>query len=126
MNVTRHRISATIASTAYDGITELPVNGRVLQIQYTPAGSPIDTNADIIITGKTTAVPILTKANIGTSLVSWAPRQPTHKVADGAALVYAGTDGVCEPVVLAGEHIRLQIANGGAGTPSGTFDIWVG
>lgn len=128
MAITRAQISVTTDAsgdvTAYTGIN---VNGRVLQVQYTPDGtSPLDTGADIVLTGRTTALPILTKANIGTSKVSWAPRQPTHAVADGSAALYAAAGAaVNDALVVADEELKLVVAQGG-NTKSGVFDIWVG
>lgn len=128
MAITRARISVTTDAsgdaTAYTGIF---VNGRVLQVQYTPDGTaPMDTGADIVLTGRTTALPILTKANIGTSKISWAPRQPTHAVADGSALLYAGAgQAVADALVVADEELKLVVSSGGNAKP-GVFDIWIG
>jgi hypothetical protein len=74
------------AATSYSPV----VRGRVLQIVYVPDGTaPLDTGADLTVTGEDSAVPIVTKANIGTSAFTLAPRQPTHATGDGAASLYA-------------------------------------
>ena len=112
------------AATVYTGE---PVNGEVLTITYVPhASTPLDTGADIVVTGEITGTAILTKANIGTSTVSWAPRQPTHKVADGAAALYAsGGEAVNDRIAIAGERIKIVVAQGG-NVLQGTFHVTVG
>lgn len=123
MTPERHRIEVTTdASGDFTGYT-VPVWGRVVQVLYTPGASPIDTNGDLDITGETTGIVIANHDNIGTSAFTKAYRQPTHTAA-GAAAIYAATDGVLDHVWIAGERIKLVIANGG-NTLSGTFDIWV-
>ena len=102
-----------------------PVTGRVLQLRYVPDGtSPLDTGADLTITGDVTGVAIATLTNIGTTAFTKVPRQATHGVT-GTALVYAATDAVAEPVYLAGERVKCIVAQGGA-SKLGTLYVTVG
>lgn len=125
MQTERHTLDLTVNAdgdaTVYTGV----VSGRVLQLRYVPDGSsPLDTGADLTITGETTGVAIATLTNIGTSAFTKVPRQATHGVT-GTALVYAGTDAVAEPIYLAGERIKCIVAQGGA-SKIGTLHVTVG
>lgn len=88
MFVDRQAIAVTTdGSGNFTGYTAV-VRGQVVQIYYVPDGSvPLDTNTDVVFTEEDSTLPIVTKANIGTSAFSLAPRQPTHAVADGSALL---------------------------------------
>jgi hypothetical protein len=115
-------VNASGAATVYSA---QPVSGRVLQLRYVPDGSaPLDTGADLTITGEDTGVAIATLTNIGTSAFTKVPRQATHGIT-GTALVYAGTDPVAEPVYLAGERIKVVVAQGGV-SMTGTLHVVVG
>ena len=127
MFVTRFGVSLTTDSaSAATSYTSEPVNGRVLQIRYVPDGStPLDTSADVDITGEVTGVVIANLVNIGTSAFTRAIRQPVH-APNGAIGLYAAAGAtVQDHVVLAGERIQVAVASGGA-TKLGTFHIWVG
>lgn len=126
MFATRYTLDLTVsaggAATVY---TPEPVNGRVLQLRYVPDGtSPLDTGADLTVTGEVTGVAIATLTDIGTSAFTKVPRQATHGVT-GTALVYASTDAVAEPVYLAGERIKVVVAQGGT-SKIGTLYVTVG
>lgn len=102
-----------------------PVNGRVLQLRYLPDGSnPLDTGADLTITGEDTGLAIATLSNIGTAAFTKVPRQATHGVT-GTALVYAGTDAVAEPPYVGGERIKVVVAQGGV-SKTGTLYVFIG
>ena len=115
----------TNSSGAVTGYTA-PVSGRVLAIAYVPhASTPLDTNADIVVTANTSAIAILSKANIGLSATSWHPRAATVAVTDGSALLYAaGGAAVCDAVPVADEAIKIVVAQGDD-TKSGTFYVYV-
>lgn len=128
MQITSVKISVTTdGAGAADESSQHPVNGRVLELRYTPDGtSPLDTSADITVTGRQSGRAIVTKANIGTTAFSLAPRQPTHKVSDGSAALYAAAgEGVHDFVYLAGERIRVVVAQGAA-AKSGVFEFLIG
>jgi hypothetical protein len=126
MFIERHSLTLTVnASGAATVYTDTPVSGRVLQLRYVPhASTPLDTGADLTITGEDTGVAIATLSNIGTVGVTFVPRQATHGVT-GTALVYAGTDPVTEPVYLAGERLKVVVAQGGT-SKTGTLHICIG
>jgi len=82
------------------------IRGRLVAIIYRPG--TLDTGADLAITGETSGIPILTKANAGTSNAFFYPRAIPHKVADGAAF----TD-LAEMIPVVGERIKVVVAQGG-------------
>jgi hypothetical protein len=100
--------------------------GRVLQLRYVPdASDALATGADLTITGETTGVAVATLANIGTSAFTRVPRQATHG-ADGSASLYAvGGEPVEEPVYLAGERLKVVVAEGGV-SKTGTLHVLIG
>lgn len=110
------------AATAF---TVSPVMGRVEYVRYTPDGAaPLDTAADLDITGENSGVVVANHDNIGTSAFTRAYRQALHGV-DGAAALYASAgEPVLGKIAIAGERLKVVIASGGA-TKSGTFDIIV-
>jgi hypothetical protein len=116
-------------TTAADGSATgytTPISGWVCAIAYVPhASTPLDTNADIVVSAHTSGMAILTKANIGLSAVQWHPRAGTNAVADGAALLYAsGGAAVCDRIPVASEAVKIVVANGD-NTKSGTFYVFV-
>lgn len=123
----RHEVAVTTSSggaaTGYTAVAD----GEVLQIDYVPHGTaPLDTGADIVVTDEATGRAIVTKANIGTSAFSLAPRQAVHAVADGAGLLYAaGGAAVTDRIAVARSRIKIVVAQGGD-TKSGTFHVLVG
>jgi hypothetical protein len=125
MHIERHDVTLAVnasgALTTYSGV----VSGRVLQLSYVPdATTPLDTGADLTITGETTGQAIATLSNIGTSAFNKVPRQATHGIT-GTALVYASTDAVAEPVYVSGERIKVVVAQGGT-SKTGTLHIFIG
>ena len=123
----RHTLSVTTDvsgnATVYSTVN---VTGRVLQVRYVPGSSPLDTNADIILSAEVTGVILLDQDNIGTSAFTSAPRQAAHLASTGAALLYAaGGTAVTDYAVVANERLKLVVASGDA-TKSGTFYVYVG
>lgn len=107
--------------TTYAG----PFKGKVHQLRYVPhASTPLDTGADVTITGETSGQTIYAGVNIGTSAFTKAPRQPTHDTA-GTALLYAAAGAaVADKIEVGGERIKVVVAQGG-NTKSGKFYIWL-
>lgn len=91
------------AATVYLGSA---ISGKVIAIKYEPG--TLDTGADLTITGATSGVPILTKADAGTSDVWYYPRALINEVPDGSA----GTDFFTH-VYVYGERIKVVVAQGG-------------
>jgi hypothetical protein len=115
-------VNASGAATVYSAAA---VSGRVLQLRYVPhATTPLDTGADLTITGEDTGVAIATLGNIGTAAFTKVIRQATHGIT-GVALVYASTDPVAEPVYLAGERIKCVVAQGGV-SMTGNLYVLIG
>jgi len=116
-------VNASGAATVY---TALPVTGRVLQLVYVPDGTnPLDTGADLTITGEDSGVAIATLTDSGTSAFTKVPRQATHGVTGSAALYAAAGQGVLEPVIVAGERIKVVVAQGGV-SKTGTLHVYLG
>ena len=116
-------VNAGGASTSYSSGT---VNGEIRQITYTPDGSsPLDTGADLTITGETTGMAIATLTNIGTAAVSWAPRLATHTILGAAALYAAAGVAVLDRIAMSNERIKVVVAQGGTSL-KGQLSIWVG
>jgi len=127
MFIERHIVTLAVnAAGALTTYTATPVSGRVLAIRYVPhATTPLDTAADLTITGEESGVAIATLVDIGTVAFTKAIRTPTHDVA-GVALVYiAAGQAVTAPVVVAGERLKVVVAQGGV-SMSGTLHIFVG
>jgi len=103
------------AATVYFGHA---ITGRVLAIKYEPGASGLDTGADLTLTGETSGVPILVKANAGTSTVWFYPRVFPNSNVDGAA----GTDAF-EDIRVFAERIKLVVAQGGD-TKTGAMTIY--
>lgn len=102
------------AATVYLGSR---IRGRIVALKYAPG--TIDTGGDLTITGETSAIPILTKANAGTSDVWFFPVAAANKVADGAASSLTEV-----PVWLYNERVKVVVAQGGD-TKTGTMTLWV-
>lgn len=82
------------------------LNGFLVALKYTPG--TLDTGADLTITGESSGIPILTKANAGTSNVFYLPRALANKVADGAADTVSS-----EKIPICDERIKVVVAEGG-------------
>ena len=91
------------------------LNGFLVCIKYTPG--TIDTGADLTITGAESGIPILTKANAGTSTVFYYPRALINAVADGAEAASPS-----EFIPIKDERIQVVIANGGD-TKTGSIEV---
>lgn len=90
------------------GLNRKP-NGFLVALKYTPG--TLDTGADLTITGEDSGIPIMTKANAGTSNVFYYPRALVNQVADGAA----GASGT-ERIPIRDERIKVVVAQGGNAT----------
>ena len=126
MFIEREILTLTVNASGAATVNSGRVSGRVLQLRYVPdATNPLDTGADLTITGEDTGVAISTLTNIGTSALTSVPRQASHGVTGAAALYAAGGSGVLEPVYLAGERIKVIVAQGGV-SMTGTLHILIG
>lgn len=100
--------------------------GRFLQYRYVPDGSsPLDTGADLDVTGKTTGFVYVNHDNLGVSAIDRIVRGATYDI-DGSALLYAASgEPVEEAAAIGGEPLTVTISNGGA-SKAGTLYIWTG
>lgn len=124
--LTRHVVSVTTDSDgAATGYTDVPVNGFIHSIRYIPDGSsPLDTNADVDITGEATGIVVLDDDNIGTSAYTVMPRFATTDQTNTASLYASGGEPVEDRVGIANERLKVVIASGGD-TLTGVFHILV-
>jgi hypothetical protein len=100
--------------------------GRLLQYRYVPDGSsPLDTGADIDLTGATTGFVYINQDNIGTSAFQKLPRYAPHDEAGAASLYAAGGEPVEGFMHCSGEMLTFAVANGGNAL-RGTFYFWFG
>lgn len=115
-------VDASGDQTAYSEV----VSGRVIAIRYVVDGTnPLATGADLTITGETTGTPIITITNIGTSSVGFMPRQATCDVTGAASLYAAGGTAVTDKIAIAGERIKVVVAQGGT-SKVGTLYFMIG
>lgn len=114
MSITSLKVEITTDAAGAATVYTMPAKGFIEHLRYTPDGSvPLDTSADLTITGDSSGVAIATLSDIGTSAFTRAIRQATHG-ADGAAALYAaGGAGVLDKIALAGERIKIIVAQGG-------------
>ena len=102
---------ATNGSGAASTSGERSVVGRLFAIEYQP--NDIDTGATLTVTCEGVgSKPLLTKANAGTAVAWFYPRDLVHAVADGAALT--GTSGGDRALPLLSGLPKAVIASGGA------------
>ena len=130
MGVTRYAIpvTTTAGGAATESTEQFLNGGDVVDIYYEPSGTPLDTGADITVTiegndGISRA--LVTKADIGTSKFTLAPRQAVHAVADGSGLEYTTGEPVVDSIsVVPSDKIQVVVANGGNAL-SGTFYVTI-
>ena len=114
------KVTATITTDALGDVTVYlgsKLTGRVHAIQYTKG--TLDGGTDLVITGETTEVAILTDSPAASEW--FYPRAFANKVTDGAAF----TD-VSEDVVVLQERIKVVVAQGGnagVGTIAAIVDV---
>lgn len=124
MYAERHRLTlVTDASGDATGYTP-HVLGRVLAIVYTKDGTtPFANGVDVTVTAEATAQAILALTDQNASGTFY-PRQQVHGPT-GTGLTLNGTQTVNEPVTVAGDRVKVVVAQGGD-TKTGTVDVIVG
>jgi hypothetical protein len=121
MYAERHAISLTTnADGAATGYTPV-VTGRVLSVIYVK--TDFANGVDFTITAEATGEPILALTDANASVTKY-PRSPVHGLT-GTGLIYAGTDVVAEPVMVAQDRIKVVVAQGG-NTKTGTVTVVIG
>ena len=126
MYLERFEVGITVdASGNGTGFTPI-VTGHVEAIRYVPdASSPYATGVDVTVTGETSGLPILTITDAGTVALSIYPRAAVVTVANAAALYAAGGVAVLDKIPVAGERIKIALAQGGVST-TGKFHVFIG
>lgn len=118
MHVERHVIEVTTAAdgsaTAYSPV----VTGRISAIHYVK--NDFADGVDFTVTSEATGQQVWVETNVNASAIR-APRQPVHTQA-GAAISYAATFAVHEPISVAKDRIKFVLAAGGD-TKRGTFHV---
>lgn len=84
------------------------LNGFLVCLKYTPG--TLATGTDLTITGETSGIPILVKADAGTGILFFYPRALSNAVAGGAAGSVGG-----EFIPIKNERIKVVVAQGGSG-----------
>ena len=93
------------------------LNGFLVILKYSPG--TLATGADLTITGETSGIPILTKANAGTSVVFYYPRALLNAVADGTASANPS-----EFIPIKDERIKVVVAQGG-NAGAGSIEVYL-
>jgi hypothetical protein len=115
-------IQSVTATLTVDGSGDATVylgsrlRGWILAIKYVPG--TLATGTDLVVTGETTAIPILTAANVGTSTVWYHPRAFASQNTDGAD----ATDAFVKIPVL-NERIKVVVDEGGV-SKEGTMTVY--
>lgn len=104
------------------------IAGEIHQIEYVKDTASAGANAyaagvDFTITGEATGVNLWTQADVNASAVV-APRQATHSQAGVASLYASGGTAVQARVALAGDRVKISLAQGG-NTKVGAFHVLV-
>jgi len=119
MNLNTYTVPVTTDASG-DAVAYTPtVNGRLINIIYTKAGTNGLDTATFAIVGETTGVSLWGEASVNASKTV-APAQPLHSQAGAALLYAAGGAAVTGPIYLVDERIKITISSGGA-TKSGSF-----
>jgi hypothetical protein len=94
------------------------LTGRIHAFKYAPG--TIAAIADLTITGETSGVPILTKANAGSATVWFYPKVIPNNGSDGSAFTDVATD-----IFVFTERIKVVVAQGGDLGFTGTITVYV-
>jgi len=120
--VREHRV-AVVTDGSGDGVgyTTRAVTGRIEYIRYVK--TDFADGVDFDVTLETSGIIVWAQDNVNAAAVVW-PRTPLHSTA-GVALTYDGTYPVTGHVYVAGERVKIVVAQGG-NTKSGTFYVGLG
>lgn len=101
------------------------VAGKIHSVHYIKDGgaNPFTNGVDFAVTAEATGENIWTESDVNASAVRY-PRAATHSQAGAAALYAAGGVGVLDRVAVAGDRLKIVIAQGGA-TKVGKFMVLV-
>lgn len=98
------------------------VNGFLRAISY---DGGFDATADLTITSDAHGQSLLTVTNQAASAITWHPRQATHDILGVASLYAAAGEPVESDIPIAGDRIKVVVAQGGNVT-TGILTFWIG
>jgi hypothetical protein len=120
----RFKMTVTTASDGTATAFSPRVNGKLHSIQYIKdATIPYTDGVDFTVTAETTGESILTESNVNASAVRY-PRAPTHSQVGAAALYATGGTPISDKVAVAGDRVKIAIAQGGS-AKVGAFQILI-
>jgi hypothetical protein len=120
----RFKVTVTTASDGTATAYTPRLSGRLQSIHYVKDGStPYTDGVDFTITAEATGENIWTESNVNASAVRY-PRAATHSQAGVAALYAAGGTAVADCIALAGDRVKIVLAQGGA-SKVGVFHVVV-
>lgn len=119
------RLSVSITTDASGdgtGYTDVPVNGKIVSVQYVK--TDYADGVDIVVSGEITGLIVWDEDNVNASCTR-NPKAAAYLNTSGAAMLFAaGGTAVPADIVVVGERIKVVVASGGD-TKSGTFYITV-
>lgn len=108
--VQRHTVALTTAADgSATGYTPV-VTGKISAIHYVK--TDFANGVDFAVTAEATGESIWAEADVNASAVR-APRQATHSVAGVASLYAAAGQAVLDKIAVAGDRIKIVVAQGG-------------
>lgn len=120
----RYKVSVTTAADGSATAFTPRIAGKIHQIEYVKDGSNAYANGvDFAITGEATGINLWTESDVNASAVR-APRMPTHSQVGAASLYASGGTGVQDKIGLAGDRVKIVLAQGG-NAKVGAFHIVV-
>jgi hypothetical protein len=112
--VRRFKVTVTTAADGTATAYTPRISGKIHQIEYVKDGvNGYANGVDFTITGEATGINLWTQADVNVSAVV-APRLPTHSQAGVASLYAAGGTAVQDKIALAGDRVKIVLAQGGA------------
>lgn len=117
----RYKVSVTTAADGSATAYSPRISGKIHQIEYVK--TDFADGVDFTVTGEATGVSLWAESNVNAAAVR-APRQAVHSQAGAALLYAAGGTAVTDPVALAGDRVKIVIAQGG-NVKTGAFHILV-
>jgi hypothetical protein len=111
MSFAQRFVVDVLTNASGDGVGYTPaLTGKVSAIHYVK--DDFANGVDFTITAEATGETIWAQENVNAS-ASVAPRQATHSTAGVAAVYAAGGEAVRAPIALAGDRVKIVVAQGG-------------
>lgn len=122
MAVTRHVISLAVdASGDLTTYSDTALRGKILAIRF--VNTDLAATTDITMTCEKSGMAVLTLTDQNGSATVM-PRGATHSTAGAAALFAGGGAAVLDAIPIAGERLKVVVAQGGA-SKTGALHIYV-